>query len=82
MNTADLQRHVNGLKEIRDAANWAGKFTAEIRTATKALRYECIAHPLDSIIQDLEAELLKRARKKQPRRSVAIMSAYRAPYTD
>jgi hypothetical protein len=79
MDTAELQRHVNGLREIREAANWVGKFTPEIRAATKTHRYERIAHPLDAIIQDLEAELLKRARKRtrvnQPR-------TYRAPYND
>jgi len=78
MNTADLQRHVNSLKDIREAANWSGKFDAATRSLTKQFRYEMIAHPLDAIIKELEAELSKRHRKcnrHTPRE-------YRAPYID
>ena len=78
MDTAELQRAVNSLKEIREAANWAAKFDAHVRSATKQYRYEKIAHPLDEVIQDLDKELFKRERKRKrshPRE-------YRAPYND
>lgn len=80
MTTPELQRAVNQLKEIRNAANWAGKFDAATRSVTKQYRYEKIAHPLDDVIQDLEAELLKRERKTRKRNGSA--REYRAPYMD
>lgn len=78
MNTADLQRHVNSLKDIRKAADWQGKFDAATRSLTKQFRYEMIAHPLDAIISELEAELSKRNRK----RNKHTPREYRAPYSD
>lgn len=79
MDTADLQRCLNQLKDVRNAANWAGKFDAHVRSATKDYRYDKIAHPLDEVIQDLEAELLKRSRKRNRRNH---SREYRAPYKD
>jgi hypothetical protein len=80
MDTNELQTLLNKLKDIRNAANWAGKFTFEIRDATRELRYDKIAHPLDEVIEAFEAELRKRRRKRAKRRPAA--PEYRAPYTD
>lgn len=79
MDTTELQALVNQLKDIREAANWSGKFTVEVREATRAFRYEKIAHPLDDVIAKLETELKRRTRKRSKRR---IVGPQHLPYLD
>lgn len=79
MNTDELQAMLNKLKDVRDAANWQGKFTAEVRIATRDYRRAKLAHPLDEVITQLEAELRRRGRKRRKRLAAP---EYRPPYND
>lgn len=79
MNKRTLERTLNRLRTARDASNWQGRFTAEIREATKEHRMEQIAKPLDEAIKEVERELDK-LRNKRKLKSEAI--TLRTPYID
>lgn len=79
MNKRTLERTLNRLRTARDASNWQGRFTAEIREATKEHRMEQIAKPLDEAIKEVERELDK-LRNKRKLKPEAI--TLRTPYID
>lgn len=80
MRKSELERALNRLRSARDASNWQGKFTADIRQATVTHRMEEIAKPLDEVISLVERALDKRTRKRHHRKTETAQ--YRAPYKD
>lgn len=80
METTELQALLNRLKDVREHANWGGKFTAEVRELTREFRYTKIAEPLNEVISKLEAELKRRGRRRRNRKQSSC--AYRAPYSE
>jgi hypothetical protein len=78
METAALIRLLNALKAARDASDWRGRFTSEIRNATASYRFEHIAKPLDEAIAELQKELDSRPKKCKRRR----LRVKRLPYRD
>lgn len=77
METPALIRLLNVLKEAREASDWRGRFTSEIRTATAQHRLERIAKPLDAAIAELKKELDSRPKPCKRRRSGFKHTAYR-----
>lgn len=79
MDTVELVRTLNQLKDAREASNWAGKFDRNVREQTREHRQSKIAKPLDEAIAALESELRRRdaARKRKARRAPSHM-----PYKD
>ncbi|AMW36177.1 hypothetical protein [Xanthomonas phage XAJ2] len=57
MNKTEAGTILNKLRTARDASNWEGKFTSEIRSATLQHRLTNIAEPLDIAIKMVEHEL-------------------------
>lgn len=78
MRKIELERALNRLRSARDASNWQGKFTADIRRATVTHRMEEIAKPLDEVIALFEHELKRVDRKKRK----AVTTPYYLPYKD
>lgn len=78
MRRAQLERALNRALTARDASDWRGKFTLDIRTATMNYRQQQIAEPLDEVISFLRKELDKATRKRKNRTAVA----QRLPYLD
>lgn len=81
MGKLELQRILNKLRSARDASNWQGKFTQDIRIATMTFRQTQIADPIDVAITALQKELDKRDRKTKYKRNIQPRP-YRAPYIE
>lgn len=79
MDTVELQAILNVVKDARDAVNWQGKFTEEIRNETKQFRITKVFHPLDLVAAKLQLELDKRNRK---RKTTKAAIPQRLPYKD
>lgn len=79
MRKSELERALNRLRSARDASNWQGKFTAEIRQATVTHRMEEIAKPIDEVISLVQKALDKRNRKPHHRHAA---TPQRLPYKD
>lgn len=79
MRKSELERALNRLRSARDASNWQGKFTAEIRQATVTHRMEEIAKPLDEVISLVERALDKRNTKRHRKH---VVTERRLPYKD
>lgn len=78
MRKSELERALNRLRKARNASNWQGQFTAEIRQATVTLRMEEIAKPLDEVISLIERALDNR----KPKRYRKNVEPQRLPYKD
>ena len=79
METAALIQVLNAMKTARDASDWRGLFTSEIRNATVEHRLTRIAKPLDDAINELQKELDTRRQKPKHRRK---LSPKPLPYKD
>lgn len=79
MRKSELIRALNAVKDARDAANWQGIFTADIRNATAIYRKGQIFDPLNEVAKTLQKEL-DRLNRKRYRKHVAIEQ--RLPYKD
>lgn len=79
METAELVKVLNVLKDARDASDWRGRFTHDIRVATIEHRQVKIAIPLDEAIGKLQKELDSRTRKRKAKR---VLTSYQSPYKD
>lgn len=80
MRKSELIRTLNAVKGARDAANWQGIFTADIRNATAIYRKGQIFDPLDEAAKVLQKELDRLNRKRYRRNTETAQ--YRAPYKD
>lgn len=81
MDTLTLIRILNAMRDAHEAANWQGKFTADIREATKDHRLTKIAEPLQKAIDEAQKEVDKRSRRRVRLTNIKQRS-YRAPYKD
>ena len=79
MRKRELERALNRLRTARDASDWRGKFTRDIRIATMEHRQKNIAAPLDEVISLLERALDK---AKQKRKAPGIRGVAYTPYAD
>jgi len=79
MRKRDLERALNKLRTARDASNWSGKFTQDIRAATLRHRQTQIAEPIDEVIALLQRALDK---AKQKRKAPGLRGCAYTPYAD
>lgn len=81
MDKLDLETSLSLVRKARMQNNWAGKFTAEIREATKEAR-TVVEIDLSMVESLLAAELAKRNRLAKPRGLRTDHIKARMPYKD
>lgn len=81
MTTEDLQRIINALIDARNAANWEGLFTSDVRAVTMEHRQKKIYLPLDEVICKLRKDMDRRTSKKKRNRKPKFRRAF-TPYAD
>lgn len=79
MNKKELIQVLNAVISARDAANWQGLFTRDVRQATATYRKAQIFDPLDEAAANLQKELDKRSNRRNYRR---VAEPQRLPYKD
>lgn len=79
MRKRDLERTLNRLRSARDAADWRGRFTHDIRVATIEHRQKEIAQPLDEAISIVQKALDRIAKK---RKAPGLRGIAYTPYSD